>query len=289
MFSPSTHLARSLSFESFIGWISRLIKSRKAPEENLVRMYAIMIQQWDIGGAASPLCDVMSRSMRGLKLLARLQHQLCHTEESRAHLNTLAKSKSWLPLSPESLLRGSTFTLPRRRNNSSKHHLSGSYAAAIVRACRRLFSDFDFELASGDLPCAIIYGSVTINGSRRRSSKMERPLSEVGYSQSSCFIPTSFTSAYTPLGFDACAARILYCLMVQPVDDGPVWVVLKCRLFSATDTKCYHYDTVNHLQPDHITDLFLPLWCVGKLVSIAPHPLPALKDTGFSVIIPIKN
>jgi hypothetical protein len=244
-----------------------LIKSRKAPEENLVRMHAIMVQRWDVHGVASPLCDVMSRSVRGLKLMARLQNQLCHTAESRAHLKTLSKSQPSLPLSPESLLQGSTFTLPRRRNNSGKYHLSGSYATAVVRACGRFFSDFHFDVASSVLACTTIYGSMTINGTRRRSSKMERPLSAVGYSQSSCFVPTSFTSAYTPLGFDSRAARILYCLMVRPADDGPVWVVLKCRLFSATDRKCYHYDTVNHLQSGQFTDLFLPLWCVGKLVK----------------------
>ena len=131
---------------------------------------------------------------------------------------------------------------------------------------------------------------MTINGVRRRSSKMERPLSEVGYSQSSCFHPTAATMAYTPLGCaEPSAARILYCLVVQPDPEGPVWVLVKCRLFCATETKLSDYDGVNHWEPDHFTDLLLPLWCLGDLVSIVPHPDSDLKEAGWSVIIPISN
>lgn len=251
-----------------------------------MRMHSIMIQQWNIGGLASNLPSLMSRSERGAKLLARLQLQLCHNPLDRADL--AISSKLLLSVSAQSLLHSSTFSLPRRKNHSSKHLLSGDFASTVASACRRLFSDFHFAAACGILESTIVYGSMTINGTRRRSSKMERPLNDRGYQQSSCFLPTPLTSSYAPLGFaGACAARILYCLVVQPDQQLPAWVIVKCRLFAPTDTKFLHYDIVHHSQPDKFIDLFLPLWCIGDLVSIAPHPNPVLRDGGWSVVIPI--
>ena len=72
-------------------------------------MHAIMLQKWDVHGNASGLRAALSATELGRGLLARLHVQLGHT---------LEPPKSSILVSPSALQFGSSFTLPRRKNNS---------------------------------------------------------------------------------------------------------------------------------------------------------------------------
>lgn len=118
--------------------------------------------------------------------------------------------------------------------------------------------------------------------------RQERSLSALRYPQSSCFLPTRHARQYVPLGFVTPAARILCAYIVRAGPETLAWILMKCRVFSAIDRKFLTYDLVDHIDPQKSVVLLLPVWCVGVMLSIAPHPDPALKET-LSVVIPIKN
>jgi hypothetical protein len=288
-------------FESYIGFLSRLIKSRKAPEESLVRMYAIMIQRWDCipvdGGNARQLYEMMAQSERGLKLLVRLQSQLCHNPTSRELVASFeAQSANHrlveISISPGAMRYDSTFDLPRRRNNSQTSGLQLSSSAelrTLASACRESFPDFQAQYPAGQ-PLAStvtrIHGSMNINGFRRQSQLVEPVLGKGSYSQRSCFFPAARTRAYTPLHYETCAGRIVSCVIVRPdPSEGLGWVLVECRLFRAHGDTFREYVVVHH---DDFVDVYLPLWCVGDLISISPHPDGNLREI-CSLIIPVYN
>jgi hypothetical protein len=185
------HPFLAISVCSYIGWMSRLIKSKTHPEANLVRMHALVT--WYRRSQHDALFERLSKSEEGREFIAALFPQF---ECEAAVEEEEKKSKTTIKFAPSC----GDVTIPERRNNrrAEKYARNSRKAIALHEFCLEAFPDYrgEFEHLGSvpDLEYVCVRGSLFVGGMRRLGGRYPEPdvLGVAGtprYKQNSCFVP----------------------------------------------------------------------------------------------------
>lgn len=240
------------------------MKSRKAPEENLVRVHAL--NTWT-HRRRTDLAAKLALTEDGRQLGVRLG------------LGPKPQRQVWSPTAG--------VEIPGRRgrfNQATSLEQLQLDPLRVHQTYWRLFGDYQEHFPDPNtVPTAwrfrehcgrmkvggLIRSGCVLGIGEENTIRSEPELHMSNYCQRSCFKP--IPALDVEIG-DATAGRIESALLVTPTDGRNVsWVLFRCVLYAREqpDTPFPWYDVIYHLGG---TAHLLPSWCLGPRLILAPHP-----------------